>query len=181
MKKEVLTTAEAKRLLELEKEIDIENSDSTRLRSEDLFVGKRYTLLSVNGIKQEKFYLSIKRSAKKIAKISFHHFHGDTSKCLFRIDFAGTHKNPEVASAAVPDNFAAHAGEVILESHVHYYLEGEDENWALPIGETEFRDFSQISNLEDSIQDIINKVNEHIHLTTRIIYDKSIPYDGADK
>lgn len=180
MKKDILTTAEAKRLLELEKVIDKEDSGSTRLKSEDLFAGKRYALHSVNGIIKERFYLSIKRSRKKIAKISFHHFHGDTSKCLFRIDFAGTHKNPEVASDTVPEKFAAHAGEVIPDSHVHYYLEGEDENWALPIGETDFRDFGQIRNLEDSMQDIINRVNEHIHLTTRIIYDKSIPYDGAD-
>lgn len=181
MNKDELSANEAKRLLELEKTIDFENSDKTRLSSEDLFVRKRFSLVSTKAIKEERFRLLIHRSTKKITKISLVHLYDGLFKCLFRLDLSGTHKNPEIANDNVPHNFAIHAGEILWGSHVHYYIEGEDDRWALPIEETEFKDFAKVADLEEVLQDIIDKVSEHIHLNTRIIYDKSIPYDGTDE
>lgn len=65
--------------------------------------------------------------------------------------------------------------ESITRSHVHYYVEGYGADWALPIAETEFKDWVKIDNLEDELQGILDKFNAEINLTTPIVYDQKLP------
>lgn len=101
--------------------------------------------------------------------------HDDSVQCLFRLDINGTHKNPEQTNEKVPEKFRKYAGELLLESHVHCYVEGYDDSWAIPLRETDFSDWESFSNIENEIQGMLDVFCRCINLSTEIFYDQKLP------
>lgn len=175
-----LSTAEANRLLTLPKEIESAGKEPVIMEFYKKGQKIYYKLVSVCEPKRKNFILSVYRSKKSLDKITFHHLHEDSVHCLFRIDLGGVHSNPQRWDPSIPEVFKKYAGVSLKESHVHFYFEGFEEEWALPLQETNFKEFSGSIDIESKLQDIIDKVREYINLTTRIIYNQGLSY-GEDE
>lgn len=174
MKNDILTTSEANVLLKLLKEIEDSTNKPVTIDF-DKSNKIKFSLVSKERPKEEYFTLHIFKSNKKMDKISFNHIYKDLSVCLFRLDFGGMHKNPETITKEVPEKFESHIGEIIKDAHVHYYIEGYELSWALPINETEFKDYAGILNFEESLQSILDSVRGFINLDTKIYYSAHLP------
>lgn len=167
---EYLPISEINRLLSLKKRL-IGDKDEYRL---SFGYGKsKHDLVLVSNSQGncETFLLSIIRSEKKLLKITFHHMRKADGQFLLRVDLSGAHFNPPEITEALPQKFRPYASRFIKGSHVHYYVEGYESRWALPFEETEFKEWSHITDLEQSLQGIINKISEIINLDSKIIYD----------
>ncbi len=110
-----------------------------------------------------KFFLEVNQSEKNRLKITLHFQNIDASMPLLRIDYGGTHKNPELANKYVPESFLEHKGKefVVGEPHIHYYIQGHDLDWALPLIDDDFP-IKTITSDEDKVAATIavcNKVN----------------------
>lgn len=176
---EILTNQKAQELLSLKKIFKENPGRPLRLNiNECSATGKEVILLqSEDGL--ENFSLSIIRSRKRIAKVTFNHVEKSYNYCLFRLDINGApHTNPKNGNEFVPDEFLRYAGIKLSGSHVHYYIEGygPELGWALPLSETEFSDFEKNKDIESTLQFIIDKVRAVINLSDQIIYDKLIDY-----
>ena len=113
-----------------------------------------------------EFFLEVTQSSKKRLKITLHFQNINASLPLLRIDYGGTHKNPEEANKNVPDCFRAFTAEDFMEDdpHIHYYVEGQGLNWAIPLREDDFP-IKTINNDNDKIAAIKAVCNE-INLLT---------------
>lgn len=130
-------------------------------------------LISEDG--SEEFVLTISRSQKRIAKVSFHHRESYYNYCLFRLDFNGMpHFNPKKPNESVPDELKKFAGNRLDGCHVHYYVEGygPELSWAVPLRETRFSRFENMNDLESFFQEMVDLVCVEINLIDRILYNK---------
>ena len=132
-------------------------------------------LVSEDGL--EEFVLTITRSQKRIAKITFHHKENTYNCCLFRLDFNGpSHTNPKEPNEYVPEKLKKFAGNNLGGSHVHYYVEayGQELTWALPLKETKFYRFENNKDIESFLQEMVNMVCDEINLSEKIVYNQSL-------
>lgn len=174
MDKNILSTEDANNLMRLHK--IVESNDSVvrfSFKPDDTSVA--FSLVSTENPKEEHFRLFIKKSKKKTAKVTLHHMHNETLQCLLRVDINGAHQNPRLADERVPEKFHPHAGKMLRASHVHYYIEGYEDFWALPLNETDFKEWTHIDNIENSLQGILDKFRGIINLSTAVIYDSALP------
>ncbi|HPV15460.1 MAG TPA: hypothetical protein PL126_07425, partial [Candidatus Cloacimonadota bacterium] len=82
---------------------------------------------------------------------------------LLRIDYGGIHVNPETANEHVPERFLEYVGKEfdVGEPHIHYYIQGHDLDWALPLLNDDFP-IKTISSDDDkvaAIKAVCDKVN----------------------
>lgn len=141
---------------------------------------EKFKLVSTEGMRPEFFTLDIFRSEKKFAKITFHHGYGEPGVVpLFRLDIGGGHTNPRNITENVPSQFARHRGERFDASHLHVYVEGFGLQWAIPLSESEFRDFADIEGFESNLQALTDKVRSFINLRDKLFYDQMLDYGKA--
>ncbi|MDP2173003.1 MAG: hypothetical protein Q8J62_04435 [Candidatus Cloacimonadaceae bacterium] len=87
-----------------------------------------------------EFFLEIKQSAKYRLKLTLHFQNTDGQLPLLRIDYSGTYKNPEAANAFVPESFMQYKGQSFEADnpHIHYFVQGQGLDWALPLSDDTF-------------------------------------------
>src|SRR5690349_19341236 len=80
------------------------------------------------------FFLDIWQSSKQQIKLTLHFQEADASIALLRVDFNGRHQNPEIANGNVPKIFHPYAGQMLTDSHIHYFVDGyKPLAWAIPL------------------------------------------------
>lgn len=139
----MLTNQEVDRLLGLPKKVVEKGSvlDSVVLRFENnIRNGIRHKLYAP----QEPditFLLAIGRSRRNNLKLSLH-FQDDTTKQgMLRLDYNGTHKNPETITPTLPAKFKPYVGKQFdySEHHMHYHVEEYPSlAWAIPLTDDDF-------------------------------------------
>lgn len=81
--------------------------------------------------KREKFFFDIYRGSIKITKVTYQN-RVRKAYILRRLDIDGApHPNPEVETVPFPI-LEAYNGKIILSPHIHLYVEGFAERWAVP-------------------------------------------------
>lgn len=106
--------------------------------------------------KNVKFWVELTRNEKILLKTSIHHLETNHHVGLLRIDYKGSHKNPEIVTDKVPEIVKPYAGLYIIEPHIHIYVEGyNDLAWAIPLNDDDFK----IKILKD-VYDIISLLTE---------------------
>jgi len=87
-----------------------------------------------------KFFLEVKQSERNRLKITLHFQDHKASPNLLRIDYGGIHVNPEIANEYVTEQFLKYKAKEFSknEPHIHYYIQGHDLDWALPLLDDDF-------------------------------------------
>ena len=172
----MITYEQAQYLLQLPKYI-LENDMcvNTKVFSQ-VPVNERIYMVPESADEDYLFFLDINVSPKNSLKINFHYQEDESSIGLLRIDYGGSHKNPEIVIDTVPEKFKSFAGQYIQEDHIHYCIEGYKElAWAVPLSHDEFpvKKYSTNNDLYNIIESIANLVN----LKTKFNVQMSINYD----
>jgi hypothetical protein len=110
-------------------------------------------IISHNG--QENFLIDISRGRIRLTKCSYQERY-QTIIILVRLDLDGPpHTNPDVVN--VPLSYLTHYnGQTINCPHLHLYVEGFVDKWAIPAPNDEFSD---ITNRYDTLQDFFRYCN----------------------
>ena len=108
--------------------------------------GQKLTIAFTSSNKRESFLFDIYRGSVRITKITYQN-RVRKAFILRRLDIDGpTHTNPEVDT--VPFDFLkSYNGKEIPTPHLHIYVEGYDEKWAIPandIFETQNKDIFEM-------------------------------------
>ena len=99
---------------------------------------ERFELLSEKD-DEFSFLWQIKQSSKNTLQISLHFQEDDSKIGLIRIDYSGAHTNPQTITENVPEKFHLYIGTQIMQSHIHYYVQGYPTlAWAIPLSDDEF-------------------------------------------
>ena len=129
-------------------------------------------ILETNEDVPYEFLMQISQSAKNSVKISFHLQSNNFKIGLLRVDYSGTHRNPQEATNNVPTDFLPYQGKVIVGSHIHYYVQGYNQlEWALPIDRTNYS-CQEIDDCQESIVRAIECFAETIHLNTKLHFER---------
>ncbi len=171
----MFTQEEADHLVEIPKLITIKGS---RRRAQVLKATVPFQtqceLISENG--EYKFFLEINQSKKYSIKLSIHSNESDTKTGLLRVDYFGTHKNPEHVTNNLPEVFRNYAGKHFSwdDHHIHFYVEGyKPLTWALPLAVVGFSPIT-IGN-QDDVQTSILQFARRINIITEISFQESLP------
>jgi hypothetical protein len=85
------------------------------------------------------FLWQIRQGSKNTLQISLHFQEDDSKTGLLRIDYNGGHTNPQIINEYVPERFHPYAGQQLMESHIHYYVQSYPPlAWAAPLAEDDF-------------------------------------------
>jgi hypothetical protein len=117
--------------------------------------GKKLTIPITSHDGQEDFLIDISRARIRLTKCTYQ------ERChqmiiLVRLDLGGPpHTNPEVASVPLPC-LTPHNGLTIDCPHLHVYVEGFMDKWAIPAPNDKFPD---THNLYTTLQDFFSYCN----------------------
>jgi hypothetical protein len=93
--------------------------------------GKKITVKFTSSDKREKFLFDITRGSIKISKITYQN-RARKAFILRRLDIDGpSHINPNVETVPLPF-LKPYNGKELSTPHLHYYVEGFEEKWAVP-------------------------------------------------
>ncbi|MFA6026039.1 MAG: hypothetical protein WC727_06315 [Ignavibacteriaceae bacterium] len=93
--------------------------------------GEKLVLSFTTADKREKFLFDLYRGSIKITKVVYQN-RVRKAYILRRLDFDGApHPNPEVETVPLP-LLEPYNGKVIPSPHLHLYIEGFGEKWAVP-------------------------------------------------
>ncbi len=123
-----LTQAEADFLFNMEKipEEDVEYDFPTS--------GNKLIVAFTSSDKREKFLFDITRGSIRITKVTYQN-RARKAFILRRLDIDGvSHVNPNVENVPLPF-LVPYNGKEIATSHLHFYVEGYEEKWAIPANE----------------------------------------------
>ncbi len=128
----------------------------------------RIELISDNEVKQE-FAVEITTNDKILLKTTIHHFEKTDHIGLLRIDFKGTHQNPNYVTENLPPFLLKYLNKFFTpeEHHLHIYFEGyKPLAWAIPLKDINF----PILNLENKmdVSDLLHIFAEKINIKTQI-------------
>lgn len=121
------------------------------------------------------FWMEVTSNQKIILKTSIHHLESNTFVGLLRIDFKGTHQNPEGIKDTLPDYLKSYAGEWFdpTEHHMHVFVEGyRPLAWAIPLTDIDFP-IKEINDVSD-LSDLITNFAELINLKSQINVQQAI-------
>lgn len=156
-----ITQADADFLFEMEKfpEEDNEYDFPTS--------GNKLIIAFTSSDKREKFLFDISRGSIKITKVTYQN-RARKAFILRRLDIDGpTHTNPEVET--VPLQFLApYNGKEIPTPHLHIYVEGYDEKWAIPV-----KDVIEINDLE--MYDIMEAFFKYCNVKQFPVINQTLP------
>lgn len=114
---------------------------------------------------------------KNLLKMSLHLQGQKENIGLLRIDYRGSHMNPQTAPPNLPDRFTPYIGEFFpaTSSHVHYYVPGGKNSleWAIPIENTAVS-CKEILSLHESVGDAIGSFSAYINIETQIQFDRML-------
>jgi len=118
------------------------------------------------------FILDINLNQKISFKVSMHHQEDTNDIGLLRVDFNGTHKNPEEVIQKLPAEFHPYAGKIFAPSdhHVHIYTCPDEYpilSWALPLTVHHFP-VKEIKNNND-LQNALNYFAKEINLQGNLL------------
>ena len=138
-----MTTTQADYLIGLKKKISVDDKVANTIDiNYTLPLDLRFELVSPDD-DEFTFLWEITQSAKDELRVSLHCQEDGSKIGLFRVDYNGGHRNPNVANEHLPEKFYPYIGKVFSnsESHVHYFVEGYKQlAWALPISDTVLKD-----------------------------------------
>lgn len=152
----MLTNEEAVYLLGLKKVLE---------NDKDIIIESRKTRLNLvaSEDKNWRFWVEMTRNDKIILKTSIHHLETNHYTGLLRVDYKGSHKNPDIITDKVPQEALPYAGAYITEPHIHIYVEGyKPLAWAIPLSDYDF-EVKTLDNLHDANQ-LLVKFAEKINL-----------------
>lgn len=93
--------------------------------------GEKLIISFTSADKRENFLFDIYRGNIKITKVVYQN-RVRKAYILRRLDFDGaSHPNPEVETVPLPI-LEPYNGKIILSPHIHLYVEGYGERWAVP-------------------------------------------------
>jgi len=157
----MLTNEEARSLLEMKKVLEKKKQylDLAKEKS-------RFDLISED--EEYRFLLQIDKSRKIEFKTTMHHQEKGLCTGLLRIDFKGSHPNPEIVDDNVPDFIKPFAGMYFKNiPHIHFFVEGHKPlSWAIPLSESDFP-VKEISSDDDFLK-AVDSFGEYIKLVDRI-------------
>jgi len=168
----MFTNEQANYLINLPKKI-LDNEklvDSFMIRQKFPFTD-RFILGSQSDV-EFTFLLEIYQSEKASLKVSLYHQEDQSKIGLLRIDFYGTHRNPETIIDGLPDIFHKYAGKWFNynEHHIHFYFQDyKPLAWALPLIEDEFP-IKDIKNNQD-VGEAFLSFCKRINLITKIDFE----------
>ena len=128
----------------------------------------RIELISPDDPEQE-FFIELTSNSKILLKTSIHHQETLYNVGLLRIDFKGTHFNPDEIIPSLPDFLKKYRNKHFTpeESHIHIYVEGyKPLAWAVPLSDYDFA-VKSIDHNEDIIE-LLYKFGEKINLQATI-------------
>lgn len=138
----------------------------------DFPIEERFILETKEDVPYE-FLMQISQSAKNSVKISLHLQSNNLKIGLLRVDYSGTHRNPQEVTNDVPADFLPYQGKIIIGSHIHYYVKGYNQlEWAIPIEETSYR--CKHIDGQESIIEAIECFSEAIHLNTKLHFERAL-------
>lgn len=113
---------------------------------------------------ERNFWIEMTSNQKIILKTSIHHLESNTFVGLLRIDYKGTHQNPEGIRDTLPDYLKPYAGKWFdpSEHHMHVYVEGyKPLVWAIPLSDIDFpiKEINDASDLSDLITNFATLIN----------------------
>ncbi|MCR5862180.1 hypothetical protein LRS05_08500 [Flavobacterium sp. J372] len=116
-----------------------------------------------------EFLIEITSNKKIILKTSLHHHETNNHIGLIRIDFKGSHKNPEEIKPSVPEFLRNYVGQWINFDQPHMHIFVEDYRplaWAIPLEETTFpiKDIKDVGDLFT----LIDTFAKHINVTSKL-------------
>ena len=119
--------------------------------------GKKLEIPLVSRDEKERFTFSIYRGKRSVLKCTYQELHG--GQCvLVRLDLNGPkHTNPQVLLP--PEGFDEYNGTEFTESHLHLYVEGYDDKWALPASDKGFIEVSEMSHLSENLMKFLDFCN----------------------
>jgi hypothetical protein len=139
----MLTQSEAEALINIPKIKNSKDSYSFPL------LGKYLTIPIISQDEQENFLIDISRGRIRLTKCNYQERY-QTIIILIRLDVDGPpHTNPEVVKAPLP-YLTPYNGQTIDCPHLHLYVEGFMDKWAIPAPNDEFSD---TANLYKTLQD----------------------------
>jgi len=101
------------------------------------------TLPIVSLDERENFLLDINRGRIKLSKCTYQNRYRSVIH-LVRLDVDGSpHQNPFVEKVPLPD-LEKYNGTFFDESHLHLYVEGFDDRWAIPAPPEKFRNVNDL-------------------------------------
>lgn len=104
---------------------------------------------------QEKFLLDINRGNIRLSKCTYQERY-QQSIILIRLDVDGPpHSNPEVETIPFPF-LEDYNGQIVDCPHIHLYIEGYMDKWAIPISSS---DFSDTKSLYKTLEDFFRYCN----------------------
>ena len=145
----MLTQSEADALINIPK---IKNSDD----SYDFpLPGENLTIPFISQDEQENFLIDISRGKILLKQCTYQERY-QTIIILIRLDVDGPpHTNPEVVNVPLP-YLTPYNGQTIDCPHLHLYVEGFMDKWAIPAPNDEFPD---TTNLYTTLQDFFQYCN----------------------
>ncbi|UOB16186.1 DUF6978 family protein [Abyssalbus ytuae] len=164
-----MTNQQAEYLMKLEKVL------SDPIQTIDLRNKKNRLELISHQDSEYNFWVEITSNHKIILKTSIHHLESNTFIGLVRIDFKGTHQNPEGIKDTLPGYLKPYAGKWFdpTEHHMHVFVEGyKPLAWAIPLAAIKFpiKEINEVSDLTD----LITTFAELINLKSRINIQQAI-------
>ena len=158
----MISNIEAQNFLDISKKVYL--STDTLDKYDFMVEGKKDRLYMVSFPELEySFFLEVYQSAKMQLKLTLHLQEDDISLPLMRIDFGGTHKNPEEPNKNVPAFLIPFKGTIFKHNqpHIHYYVQGQGTDWALPLDNDSFPIKKIVSNNDkrEAILAMAQKVN----------------------
>ena len=122
----ILTQTEADNLFRLEKVPEDANN-----KYQFPISGNRLIIPCLSKDKKENFHFDVSRGSIKLTKITYQN-RARKAYVLRRLDLDGApHKNPEVETVPF-EVLSPYNGEDIPCPHLHIYVEGYGEKWAIP-------------------------------------------------
>ncbi|GAB6013225.1 DUF6978 family protein [Viscerimonas tarda] len=135
-----ITNEQADYLLKLPKKIIGEEGELlSQIAINQIFPFKKRFELSSEIDNEFTFLWQIEQGSKDSLRISLHLQEDDSKIGLLRIDYNRGHTNPQTINEYTPEKFHPYAGIQLVQSHIHYYIQGyQPLAWAIPLTDDEF-------------------------------------------
>ncbi len=145
----MLTQSEADSLIAMQKKRTKEEMYNFPL------AGERLTIPIISVDERESFLIDINRGGIRLTKCTYQGRYQKTI-ILVRLDIHGSpHTNPEVLNIPLP-RLESYNGQTIQCPHLHLYVEGFMDKWAIPAPSDKFLN---TNNLRDTLDDFFRYCN----------------------